>query len=100
VLCHARLRAGVFNPGLFHWALFADRALFMALDTLGAPVPGVAWQRGPMPAPLAEGAAARDHWARELEAGRPLPLPAVDGARAAVRAVARHDVEEDGTERT
>lgn len=90
VLCRARLRAGVLNPGLFAWARLVDRQLFMALDALGVPVAGVAWHRGPAPAPLAEGAAARDHWARELEAGRPLPLPAVDGALAAVRAAAAH----------
>jgi intracellular multiplication protein IcmP len=98
VLCHARLRGGVLNPGLFAWVRLVDRPLFMALDTLGAPIPGVPWQRGPAPAPLAEGMGARDHWARELEAGGALVLPAVDAALAAVRAAVMHDARVPGKE--
>lgn len=99
VLCHARLRAGVLNPGLFAWTRLVDRPLFMALDSLGVPVAGIPWHRGPAPAPLVEGAAARDHWARELEAGRPLSLPAVGSALAAVRSAAGQDAGVDGRER-
>lgn len=89
VLCHARLRGGVLNPGLFAWVRLVDRSLFLALDSLGAPTPATPWQRGPMPAPLIEGVGARDHWARELEAG-PIVMPQVSGALAAVRAAAEY----------
>lgn len=91
VLCFARERAGVLNPGMFAFLQFVDRPLFMALDALGFPVPGADWHRGPMPTPAVEALGAREHWAAEREAGGALRLPMVEAAAAAVRAAAGHD---------
>lgn len=86
VLCHARERAGVLNPGMFAFLQFVDRPLFLALDALGFPVSGTPWHRGPAPTPSAEAIGARAHWAAEREAGRPLRVALVDIAAEAVRA--------------
>lgn len=86
VLCHARARAGVLNPGLFAFVQFVDRRLFLALDSLGAPTPGQPWHRSASQAPFIEAAGAREHWSAELEAGRRLMLPSVGGTACAIRA--------------
>lgn len=88
VLCHARERAGVLNPGMFAFLQFVDRPLFLACDALGFPVPGTPWHRGPAPMPATEAAGAREHWAAECEAGGPLRLPVVGAAAETVRAAA------------
>lgn len=86
LLCQARERSGVFNPGLFAFVQLIDRSLYMALDSLGAPTPGQAWHRSAAQAPYAEALGVREHWSNEREIGRPLYIPMVGMAASAIRA--------------
>lgn len=91
VLCLARERSGVLNPGLFAFLQLLDRRLYLALDCLGAPTAGLPWHRSAAQAPYAEALGVREHWATEREIGRPLYVPAVEMAAHAVRAAAAED---------
>lgn len=86
LLCHARERSGVFNPGLFAFVQLIDRPLYMALDSLGAPTPGQPWHRSAAQAPYAEALGAREHWSTEREVGQPVYVPVVGMATNAIRA--------------
>jgi len=89
VLTHARQRGGVLNPGMFAFLQLVDRRLYLALDSLGFPIPGEAWHRSAAQAPLIEAAGAREHWAAEREAGAALPIPVIGAAADTIRAKAR-----------
>jgi intracellular multiplication protein IcmP len=93
LLCQARERSGVFNPGLFAFVQLIDRLLYMALDSLGAPTPGQPWHRSAAQAPYAEALGVREHWSTEREIGRPLYVPVVAMATNAIRAAAA-DIDE------
>lgn len=86
LLCHARERSGVFNPGLFAFVQLIDRPLYMALDSLGAPTPGQPWHRSAAQAAYTEALGVREHWSNEREIGRPLFVPMVGMATNAIRA--------------
>jgi intracellular multiplication protein IcmP len=82
VLCEARRKAGVLPPAQFKSVKFVDRRLWYALHSLGFPSDTAA----PMPNPRVEAIGARDHWAAECQAGRPLLVPTIDHAVLAIRA--------------
>ncbi|MDN3563108.1 hypothetical protein QWZ14_01790 [Paeniroseomonas aquatica] len=88
MLCEARARAGIFNPGMFQFLQMVDRRLFLALDSLGFPVIGVPWHLIAAQTPFAEAAAARSHWAAEREAKCRLVLPVFGPAIVTIRAKA------------
>ena len=88
MLCEARARAGIFNPGMFQFLQLVDRRLFLALDSLGFPIIGVPWHLSSAQTPFAEAAAARSHWAAERDAKRRLVLPVLDPAIVTIRAKA------------
>ena len=93
VLCEARRKAGVLAPAQFNFLKLIDRRLWYALHSLGFPG-GVEASAVPMPNPRVEAAGARDHWAAECQAGRPLRVPSIDRAALAIRAAvndAGHD---------
>lgn len=81
----ARQRAGVLSPGQFAWLKLMDRPLWYALHSLGYETEGAGRYLHPNPRP--EAAGARDHWALERAAGRPIPTPhftdAIDAFRRA-----------------
>ncbi len=83
VLNHARLRAGVLAPAQFSWVKLIDRPLWYALHSLGFESEGLG--RYAHPNPRVEAAGARDHWATERAAGRPVPWPAVERALEALK---------------
>ncbi len=78
VLNHARLRAGVMAPAQFAWVKLIDRPLWYALHSLGFESEGIG--RYAHPNARVEAVGARDHWAVERAAGRPVPWPSVDRA--------------------
>ena len=84
-LCEARRKAGVLAPAQFNFLKLIDRRLWYALHSLGFP-DGPEAPALPMPNPRVEAAGARDHWAAECQAGRPLRVPSVDRAALAIRA--------------
>lgn len=87
VLCQARLKAGILAPAQFNVLKLIDRRLWFALHSLGFPAaPGEV--AAPMPNPRVEAIGARDHWATESQAGRPLRVPAIDRAVLAIRVAA------------
>lgn len=86
MLCEARARAGIFNPGMFQFLQLVDRRLFLALDSLGFPVIGVPWHLSSAQTPFAEAAGARSHWAAEREGKLPQILPILELAVSAIRA--------------
>lgn len=87
LLTEARLRAGVLAPAQFAFLKLVDRRLWYALHSLGFPSDGPGSTTHPNP--RIEAVGARDHWAAELAAGRPLLVPALDRAVSAIRTVAR-----------
>jgi intracellular multiplication protein IcmP len=84
VLCEARRQAGVLAPAQVNFVKFIDRRLWYALHSLGFPS-GPNNMDGPMPNPRVEAIGARDHWAAECVAGRPLLVPAIDRAVLSIR---------------
>jgi intracellular multiplication protein IcmP len=84
VLCEARLRGGVLAPAQFNFLKLVDRRLWYALHSLGFPAEAGAPEQ-PMPNPRVEAIGARDHWAAECQAGRPLHMPQLDRAILAIR---------------
>ena len=78
VLNAARIKAGVLPPALFAWLKLVDRPLWYALHSLGFESEGIG--RYLHPNPRAEAAGARDHWAVERAAGRPVPTPRFEKA--------------------
>lgn len=87
VLCEVRRKAGVLAPAQFSFLKLIDRRLWYALHSLGFPG-GAEAPAVPMPNPRVEAAGARDHWAAECQAGRPLHVPSIDRAALAIRAAA------------
>ena len=82
----ARLKAGVLAPAQFVWLRLVDRDLWYALHSLGFETEG--FGRYQHPNPRIEAVGARDHWAAERIAGRPLGKPEIAKALEAVRMVA------------
>jgi intracellular multiplication protein IcmP len=83
LLTAARRRAGVLAPAQFGALKLIDRNLWYALHSLG--VEGDGPGQSSHPNPRVEAAGARDHWAAERAAGRPLVIPSVERAVSAVR---------------
>jgi intracellular multiplication protein IcmP len=84
LLTAARRRAGVLAPAQFACVKLIDRSLWYALHSLGAEGDGPG--QSSHPNPRVEAAGARDHWAAERAARRPLVIPSVERAVSAVRA--------------
>ena len=84
VLFEARAKGGVLAAAQFRCLKLVDRSLWFALHSLGFPGDSPEIEP-PMPNPRIEAMGARDHWAFECQAGRPLLIPAVDRAILAVR---------------
>jgi len=87
LLNQARLEAGVLAPAQFVWLKLVDRRLWYALHSLGFETDG--FGRYLHPNPRIEAAGARDHWAAERIAGRPLLSPEIAQALKAARKAAR-----------
>jgi len=77
------LRAGVLAPAQFSWVKLVDRPLWYALHSLGFESEGLG--RYAHPNPRVEAAGARDHWATERAADRPVHWPAVERALEALK---------------
>lgn len=99
LLCYARDRSGVFNPGLFAFVQLIDRPLYMALDSLGAPTAGQPWHRSATQAAYAEALGVREHWSTERDICQPIYVPVVDMAANAIRAAATDSDEAEKTAR-
>jgi intracellular multiplication protein IcmP len=84
LLTAARRRSGVLAPAQFAGLKLVDRSLWYALHSLGFEGDGPGQTTHPNP--RVEAAGARDHWAAERLAGRPLIVPSVHRAVSAVRA--------------
>jgi intracellular multiplication protein IcmP len=84
LLNDSRLAAGVLAPAQFAWLKLIDRPLWYALHSLGFETEG--FGRYLHPNPRIEAAGARDHWAIERIAKRPVAIPDVERALEAVRA--------------
>ncbi|WP_158746698.1 hypothetical protein [Acidisphaera sp. L21] len=89
VLTAARRRAGVLAPAQFACLKLIDRSLWYALHSLGFEGDGPGQTTHPNP--RIEAAGARDHWAAERVAGKPLIIPSFGRALAAVRASLEED---------
>jgi intracellular multiplication protein IcmP len=89
VLTVARRRSGVLAPVQFGCLKLIDRSLWYALHSLGFEGDGPGQTTHPNP--RVEAAGARDHWAAERLAGRPLIIPSVERAVSAVRAAIGQD---------
>jgi intracellular multiplication protein IcmP len=89
VLTAARRRAGVLAPAQFACLKLIDRNLWYALHSLGFEGDGPGHMTHPNP--RIEAAGARDHWAAERMAGKPLIIPSVVRALSAVRATLEQD---------
>jgi intracellular multiplication protein IcmP len=89
VLTAARRRAGVLAPAQFACVKLIDRSLWYALHSLGFEGDGPGQHTHPNP--RIEAAGARDHWAAERLAGKPLIIPFVSRAVSAVRATLEQD---------
>ncbi len=89
LLTAARSRSGVLAPAQFACLKLVDRSLWYALHSLGFEGDGPGQTTHPNP--RVEAAGARDHWAAERLAGRPLLVPSLDRAMSAVRAVIGDD---------
>lgn len=74
----ARLRAGVLPPAQFAWLRLVDRPLWYALHSLGFESEGIG--RYLHPSPRVEAVGARDHWAVERLARRPVEAPRFERA--------------------
>ena len=84
LLIEARRVAGVLAPAQFLALKLVDRPLWYALHSLGFEGDGPG--QNTHPNPRIEAIGARDHWAAERVAGRPLTQPSIARALAAVRA--------------
>lgn len=84
-LTHARIRAGVLAPAQFAFLKLVDRRLWYALHSLGFPTNE---KRTAQPNPRVEALGARDHWAAECDAGRPLAEPSLERATTLIRNLA------------
>ena len=84
LLTEARRRSGVLAPGQFACLKLVDRDLWYALHSLGFEGDGPGQTSHPNA--RVEAVGARDHWAAERIAKRPLPIPAVEQALDVVRA--------------
>ena len=84
LLIEARRVAGVLAPAQFLALKLVDRPLWYALHSLGFEGDGPG--QNTHPNPRVEAIGARDHWAAERIAGRPLTQPSIARALAAVRA--------------
>lgn len=91
VLNEARRRCGVLPPASFNALKLVDRPLWYALHSLGFPGDGPG--QNTHPNPRIEALGARDHWAAERAARRPLLTPTMQQALAAVRTAARQHEE-------
>lgn len=89
LLTAARSRSGVLAPAQFACLKLVDRGLWYALHSLGFEGDGPGQTTHPNP--RVEAAGARDHWAAERLAGRPLIVPSLDRAMGAVRAAIGQD---------
>ncbi|WP_158803510.1 hypothetical protein [Acidisoma sp. L85] len=89
VLTAARRRSGVLAPAQFACLKLIDRSLWYALQSLGFEGDGPGQMTHPNP--RVEAAGARDHWAAERVAGKPLTIPSVARAVSAVRATLEQD---------
>ena len=89
LLTTARRRSGVLAPAQFACLKLVDRSLWYALHSLGFEGDGPGQTTHPNP--RVEAAGARDHWAAERLARRPLVIPSVDRAVTAVRASLEQD---------
>ena len=90
LLTAARRRSGVLAPVQFAGLKLVDRSLWYALQSLGFEGDGPGQTTHPNP--RVEAAGARDHWAAERLAGRPLVAPSIQRAVSAVRASLGQDV--------
>ena len=84
LLTEARRRSGVLAPGQFACLKLVDRDLWYALHSLGFEGDGPGQTSHPNA--RVEAVGARDHWAAERIAKRPLPIPAIEQALDVVRA--------------
>ncbi|USQ74630.1 hypothetical protein NF552_25875 (plasmid) [Roseomonas mucosa] len=91
VLNEARRRSGVLPPASFNGLKLVDRSLWYALHSLGFPGDGPG--QNTHPNPRVEALGARDHWAAERAARRPLLTPTMQQALAAVRTARRQHEE-------
>ena len=89
LLIEARRVAGVLAPAQFLVLKLVDRPLWYALHSLGFEGDGPG--QNTHPNPRVEAIGARDHWAAERVAGRPLSQPSIARALASVRAGLRQD---------
>lgn len=89
LLIEARRLAGVLAPAQFLALKLVDRPLWYALHSLGFEGDGPG--QNTHPNPRVEAIGARDHWAAERVAGRPISQPSIERALAAVRAGLRQD---------
>jgi intracellular multiplication protein IcmP len=85
-LTEARRRAGVLAPAQFAFLKLVDRRLWYALHSLGFESDGP--KRHPHPCQRVEAIGARDHWAAERLAWRPIGFASVDRAIGAIKAAA------------
>jgi intracellular multiplication protein IcmP len=89
LLTAARRRSGVLAPAQFACLKLVDRSLWYALHSLGFEGDGPGQTTHPNP--RIEAAGARDHWAGERMAGKPLIIPSLTRAMDAVRASLEQD---------
>jgi intracellular multiplication protein IcmP len=89
LLIASRRRSGVLAPAQFACLKLIDRSLWYALHSLGFEGDGPGQMTHPNP--RIEAAGARDHWAAERMAGKPLIIPSVGRALRAVRAALEQD---------
>jgi intracellular multiplication protein IcmP len=89
LLTAARRRSGVLAPAQFACLKLIDRSLWYALHSLGFEGDGPGQMTHPNP--RIEAAGARDHWAAERAAGKPLIIPSVGRAVRAARATLAQD---------
>lgn len=87
LLTAARIEAGVMAPAQFVWLKLVDRNLWYALHSLGYEIEGIG--RYIHPNPRIEALGARDHWAAERLAGRPILKPNFDESVVALRRAAK-----------
>ena len=83
LLTASRIKAGVLAPAQFVWLKLVDRNLWYALHSLGYEIEGIG--RYIHPNPRVEAVGAREHWAAERLAGRPLLKPNLDISVATLR---------------
>jgi intracellular multiplication protein IcmP len=87
LLTASRIKAGVMAPAQFVWLKLVDRNLWYALHSLGYEIEGIG--RYIHPNPRVEALGARDHWAAERIAGRPILKPDFHESIVALRRAAK-----------